>query len=191
MGHHSVEATCISVVGCSSSGVHVNTAMLLVLVVDMPCWVCHTTLVLLAWLAGDSTVQSINSCLALHHLATYAHAVVLVDNQTLLDKLGQRQVPSRTASTSASGGNSRTAQLGRSSQGSATAINASGACVVSIIAAVWLRLHLFCRPTSTDLLKLRVQSTCNVMAYYAMTLHVVVAALLPQVRHTNLCSTCI
>lgn len=124
----------------------------------------HTTPALHAWLAGDSTVQSINSCLALHHLATYAHAVVLVENQTLLEKLGQRQVPSGTASTSAGRSNSKTAQLCRSSQGGVNAVNASGARVASIVSAVWLRLHLYCRPLSTDLLKLRVHATCSVTA---------------------------
>lgn len=40
--------------------------------------------------AGDSAMQSINSCLALQHLDMYAHAVILIDNQAYLDRLNKQ-----------------------------------------------------------------------------------------------------
>jgi len=37
--------------------------------------------------AGDTSIQSINSCLAMQHLQMYADAVLLLDNQSILDHL--------------------------------------------------------------------------------------------------------
>lgn len=59
-------------------------------------------LYVLALEPGDSTVQSINSCLALQHLSDYAHAVVLLDNQALLNTLNSSQHHNTAASSSSS-----------------------------------------------------------------------------------------
>uniref|UniRef100_A0A383WL96 Tubulin/FtsZ GTPase domain-containing protein n=1 Tax=Tetradesmus obliquus TaxID=3088 RepID=A0A383WL96_TETOB len=51
---------------------------------------------------GDSPVQSINSCLAMQHLSQHAHAVLLLDNQALLDQLSSEARSSSNSSSSSS-----------------------------------------------------------------------------------------
>jgi hypothetical protein len=92
--------------------------------------------------AGDSPVQSINSCLAMQHLSLYAHAVVLLDNQTLLDQL--------TAEASSSSGSSTASKVGSSagSQGQQRAAcksaGAAGARCLTLDDRV--ALHSLCMP---------------------------------------------
>jgi hypothetical protein len=60
--------------------------------------------------AGDSPVQSINSCLAMQHLSAYAHAVVLLDNQNLLDQISSKAVSSSSSSSTHGGTGSQVQQ---------------------------------------------------------------------------------
>jgi hypothetical protein len=70
--------------------------------------------------AGDSPVQSINSCLAMQHLSTYAHAVVLLDNQALLDQLNFKSGSSSTRGDAGSSTGSQVQQrVARKPAGSA------------------------------------------------------------------------
>jgi hypothetical protein len=69
--------------------------------------------------AGDSPVQSINSCLAMQHLSLYAHAVVLLDNQALLDQINSKGSSSSSSSSSTRGdaGSSTGRQVARKPAG--------------------------------------------------------------------------
>jgi hypothetical protein len=57
---------------------------------------------------SDTATQSINCCLALQHLSQYSHAVLLLDNQVMLDQLNasisrQARTTSSTTSSSSAG----------------------------------------------------------------------------------------
>lgn len=59
---------------------------------------------------SDTATQSINCCLALRHLSQHAHAVLLCDNQVLLDQLNNNNNNSTTA---AGGSSSRAGSASR------------------------------------------------------------------------------
>jgi hypothetical protein len=93
---HSLVTDLLGFAACSSS-------QLLLYLLQVASWL-HTQMQLhtldFAVIAGDSPVQSINSCLAMQHLAQYAHAVVLLDNQALLDQLASESTTTSSSSSS-------------------------------------------------------------------------------------------
>ncbi|WIA36870.1 hypothetical protein OEZ86_008121 [Tetradesmus obliquus] len=68
---------------------------------------------------GDSPVQSINSCLAMQHLSQHAHAVLLLDNQALLDQLSSEARSSSNSSSSSSAASQGQPRLVRKPAGAA------------------------------------------------------------------------
>lgn len=64
---------------------------------------------------SDTATQSINCCLALQHLSHYAHAILMLDNQVLLDQLdaSNRQTSSSSSSNRKVARGSITAVSGR------------------------------------------------------------------------------
>lgn len=61
----------------------------------------HMSLLLLLP-AGNSAMQSINSCLALQHLDMYAHVIILVENQAYLDRLNKQLITTSSSSSTSS-----------------------------------------------------------------------------------------
>jgi hypothetical protein len=75
-----------SLAGGTGSGF--GSALLEALADAYPCSTVAAAVVAPGLAGGsDTATQSINCCLALHHLSQYAHAVLLLDNQVMLDQL--------------------------------------------------------------------------------------------------------
>jgi hypothetical protein len=107
-----------SLAGGTGSGF--GSALLEVLADEYPCSTVAAAAVAPGRGGGsDTATQSINCCLALQHLSQYAHAVLLLDNQVLLDSLNSKLSSSRgTTSSRGASGNARSSSS--SSTGPAT-----------------------------------------------------------------------
>jgi len=78
-----------SLAGGTGSGF--GSALLEVLADEYPCSTVTAVAVAPGRAGGsDTATQSINCCMALQHLSMHAHAVLLLDNQVLLDQLNAR-----------------------------------------------------------------------------------------------------
>lgn len=95
-----------SLAGGTGSGF--GSALLEALADTYPCSTVAAAVVAPGRAGGsDTATQSINSCLALQHLSQYAQAVLLFDNQVLLDQLNagiSRQARTRSGSSGSSSG---------------------------------------------------------------------------------------
>jgi hypothetical protein len=79
---------------------------------------------------SDTATQSINCCLALQHLSQYAHAVLLLDNQVMLDQLNASI--SRQARTTSSSATSSKSGAGRASGAGLLAAVSGRACLQGV-----------------------------------------------------------
>lgn len=111
-----------SLAGGTGSGF--GSALLETLADEFPCSTVAAAAVAPGRAGGsDTATQSINCCLALQHLSSYAHAVLLFDNQVLLDKLNA----TLSSSSRGTGRGSTSAASSSSSSSSKSAVLAGGA----------------------------------------------------------------